>query len=344
MLDDQGVPHLMDFGLAARLDESEKLTHDGAIMGTRLYVAPEQAAVKTIEVGPAGDQYSLGVVLYEMLYGQPPFSSSRQAVVLHHLEMEPPALRKHVPHLPPRDLETICLETLANKPGSRYTSCQEFAEDLQRWLDDRPIKARRATLPERLVKWSRRQPALAVLTVTTFLVAILGFTGVTLALRQARERAEAEGKAHGVAKQERQRADAERYRAEVRMVRSFLERGVNLRQLGDVGRRLVLLAHALKLTEEVKELPSGAQDEKETQAHQDYLRHLDWLIRTNLAGWHPRLAIRLRTRLPHKDWIWDVAFSVDGKPAATACKDGFAGLWNTETGERVAELPMSFPV
>ena len=161
MIDEKGQPQLMDFGLAARQDEAaEKLTHDGTVMGTPMYMAPEQAAGKTAEIGPASDQYSLGVVLYEMLCGKPPFSGTMHVVMAQHREAEPMTPRKHAPAIS-RDLETICLKTLAKKPGDRYAGCRELAEDLRRFLDDEPIRARKAGLGERAVKWVRRNKAVA---------------------------------------------------------------------------------------------------------------------------------------------------------------------------------------
>jgi WD40 repeat protein len=264
----------------------------------------------------------------------------------------------------PRDLETICLKCLEKEPRRRYASAAALADDLRRFLDRQPIHARPASKVERVLKWARRQPALAALTFSTLLTVVLGFVGVMLWAKaerrahdfaeraremavgqrnlalQEQERAEAEKQRAEI---ERQRADAERYRAEVRMVRSFLERGVNLCEMGDVSRGLVLLAHALRLLEEVKDLPPGAQDEKELKIQQEYLDHLEWLIRANLAGWHPRQAIRLRAQLPHGDWAWDAAFSPDGKLAATASKDGFARLWDAGTGRLEAELPLEMP-
>jgi len=174
MLDDKGQPLLMDFGLAARLDETEKLTHEGTIMGTPLYMAPEQAAGRTAEVGPASDQYSLGVMLYEMLCSRTPFKGTAQGVLYDHVHTEPLPPRRHDSRVP-RDLETICLKALAKKPAERYAGCHELADDMRHFLDDEPIQARRATLLERTVKLSRRNPTAAGLSaVTLLLVLVIG--------------------------------------------------------------------------------------------------------------------------------------------------------------------------
>jgi serine/threonine protein kinase len=106
MLDDKGTPHLMDFGLAARTDEAEKLTHDGAILGTPSYMAPEQAEGQKGEAQPASDQYSLGILLYELLTDHTPFSGPVQAVLAQVLSQDPDSPRKSRPEIP-RDLETI---------------------------------------------------------------------------------------------------------------------------------------------------------------------------------------------------------------------------------------------
>lgn len=171
MVDERGQPQLMDFGLAARQDGAEKLTHEGTVLGTPMYMAPEQAAGRSAEIGPASDQYSLGVVLYEMLCGEAPFSGSMHVVMSKHREAVPASPRTHDATLS-RDLETICLKTLAKKPQERYAGCRELAEDLRRFLDDEPIRARRAGPIERLFRWARRNKAQAGLIAASFLVLV----------------------------------------------------------------------------------------------------------------------------------------------------------------------------
>jgi len=161
MLDLQGEAHLMDFGLAHRQDSAEKLTQDGTILGTPAYMAPEHAGGSSGLVQPASDQYSLGVILYELLCGQTPFSGPAQIVLFNALNTEPPPPRGLKPHIP-RDLETICLKALAKRPEERYAACAEMAEDLRRWLALEPIQARRMGVAERLMRWCKREPALAV--------------------------------------------------------------------------------------------------------------------------------------------------------------------------------------
>jgi len=157
MLDDQGEPMLLDFGLAVRVEGDEKLTQEATMMGTPSYMAPEQAAGLA---EAASDQYSLGCTLYESLTGQTPFSGPPEIQIFLHQTQEPPTPRKFNPKLP-RDLETICLKCLAKKPGERYVGCRELADDLRRWLEREPITARSIGRLERLWRWGRRNPALA---------------------------------------------------------------------------------------------------------------------------------------------------------------------------------------
>jgi serine/threonine protein kinase len=156
MLDERAQPHLMDFGLAHRHDAAQ-LTHEGAILGTPAYMAPEQAQGQTGEPLPASDQYSLGVVLYELLCGQRPFSGPPEVVLYNAIHTEPPAPRTHRPNLP-RDLETVCLKAMAKPPHDRYSTCQELADDLRRWLEGDAVRARRLGYAERVVRWCRREP------------------------------------------------------------------------------------------------------------------------------------------------------------------------------------------
>jgi tetratricopeptide (TPR) repeat protein len=166
-------PKITDFGLAKRLDESEGATREGAIMGTPCYMAPEQAGGNVQAVGPATDVYALAAILYELLTGRPPFKgASALNTIWQVLNREPVGVRQLQPSVP-RDLETICLKGLQKEPAKRYGSALALAEDLQRFLDGRPILARPAGAWEKAVKWARRRPTQAALAGTA-LLAVLG--------------------------------------------------------------------------------------------------------------------------------------------------------------------------
>ena len=158
MLDHQGQPMLVDFGLARLESSDEKLTHDGSLLGTPAYMAPEQVDASFGTVGPASDQYALGVVLYQLLTGTTPFSGPPTAQIYSIVNQDPPGPRFVNPEAPP-DLETICLKAMSKQPGGRYADCGALAEDLRRWVDSKPIRARRVGPAERLRMWSRRNPA-----------------------------------------------------------------------------------------------------------------------------------------------------------------------------------------
>ncbi len=172
LLDADGEPHLTDFGLAACGDTGERLTRDGAVMGTPAYMAPEHAAGQQGEAQPASDQYSLGVVLYELLTGRVPFSGPPAVVLANAMHFDPPPPRSLRPYLP-AELEAICLKAMAKKPKDRYADCQAFADDLGRWLDKQRPEARPAGTATRLARWSRRHPAVAAVAALP-VVALLG--------------------------------------------------------------------------------------------------------------------------------------------------------------------------
>ena len=160
---DDLVPRLTDFGLAKLLEETGNETRSEARLGTPHYMAPEQAAGRHREVGPATDVYALGATLYEILTGRPPFRGETDAETLRLvLEREPVALRLLRPGLP-RDLETICLKCLCKEPARRYVSADALALDLKRFLDGRPIEGRPIARGERAMRWARRRPAVAAM-------------------------------------------------------------------------------------------------------------------------------------------------------------------------------------
>lgn len=178
LIDSQGEPHVTDFGLAKRVDGASSLTLSGSVVGTPNYMAPEQAAGKVRQVTAAADIYSLGAVLYYLLTGRPPFGAETTLETLRLVvEQEPVRACVLNPHVD-RDLETICLKCLEKGPHRRYASAAALANDLERWLNQKPIAARPPNNWDRTVKWIKRKPAIAGLSAAVVLMAVIGLAGM----------------------------------------------------------------------------------------------------------------------------------------------------------------------
>ena len=204
-MDSQRVVDRVKLPIAKQLHDTSGQTESGMILGTPSYMAPEQAEGRSSRVGPPADIYGLGAILYEMLTGRPPFvAESNMETVLQLFQTEPVAPSKLQPKLP-RDLETICLKCLQKDPQRRYASAEDLACDLQRFLASESILAKPPTPAEQLWKWSRRRPALAMMSACLFLGCV---TDIGLVLLHQRDLQDKLGRALSDEREARQAQEA----------------------------------------------------------------------------------------------------------------------------------------
>ncbi len=172
MVNAKGHLWVTDFGLA-RLQSDSGLTITGDLLGALRYMSPEQALGKRAIVNGRTDIYSLGITLYELLTLEPAFDCPDRQELLRRIAEQDPRLPRQLDASIPRDLETILLKAIAKEPDGRYQSAQDFADDLRRFLADKPIKAMRPTWFEQVVKWLRRHPTVVVSSLVTLILAVV---------------------------------------------------------------------------------------------------------------------------------------------------------------------------
>jgi serine/threonine protein kinase/WD40 repeat protein/tetratricopeptide (TPR) repeat protein len=316
LLDDTGNVWVTDFGLAKAATDSDDLTHTGDIVGTLRYLAPERFN------GPGdlrSDVYSLGLTLYELLALRPAFDEAdRNQLVKRVMHDEPVRPRKVNPAVP-RDLETVVLKAIARDPAHRYHTPAEMADDLKRFVEDRPVKARRVSEAEKFWRWCRRNPLVATLLAGIVLVFLAGFAGVSWQWGEAKRRENEAVTARDDAKQARN--DAARQAAGL-----LLDRGIEDARGGEPARALHLFVRALRT------LPAGDPE----------AAPLERVIRRNLSAWAETVPA-LEHIFPSVPRFDHIAYTPDGAVIAMAVGNDRVRCFRTDTGQPVGP-PVKIPV
>jgi serine/threonine protein kinase/WD40 repeat protein len=317
LLDTQGTVWVTDFGLA-KAEDQPNLTNTGDILGTLRYMPPEAFEGKT---DVRGDVYSLGLTLYEMLAFRPAFDEKeRNRLIRQVTQQEPPRLGKSIRSLP-RDLETIVSKAIDREPGRRYQTAAALAADLERFVDDEPIRARRASLTERSWRWCKRNPLVAGLTAALALAFLAGFAGVTWKWRDAERQKDRARAAQALEATQRVEADRERRRAEKNLYHSLVREAQAIRRLRSAGYRQDVwdrLEQAFAL-----ETP----DKDPAQLRQEAVACLGDFIGLAPLAW---------ARFPSE--IRALAIHPDGRQAVIGLADGTILLRDLATGTERARL------
>lgn len=301
LIDQSGQLWITDFGLA-RIEKEVSLTMAGDLVGTLRYMSPEQALAKRVLVDHRSDIYSLGLTLYELLALQPAFDGSDRHELLKQIAFEEPKpLRSVDPSIPP-ELATIIHKSAAKSPEDRYLSGQEMADDLQRFLDNRPIRAKPPTLTERAAKWSRRHLGVVWTAVAASLLLSAVLASATAIVAESRQAAIADQ-----VLAEEQRNNAVLQRNEARLQQYYAEIVSSQTDLadGNLGRLQQKL---------VRHLPVGEEADN---------RDWEWYFLFS------RTHGEIRTLRAPKPLVF-VSWSPDGELFATAGK-----IWRADTGECV---------
>ncbi len=307
LIDRRGCLWVTDFGLA-RLPVESGLTRTGELVGTDRYMSPEQAAGKQALIDRRTDIYSLGATLYELLTFQPAYGAKNPHQILRQIaETEPVRIRTLNPAAP-TDLVTVVAKAMARDPSARYLTAQHLADDLNRFLEGRPVAARPTPSWVRVLKSARRRP---VLTALFLLVQLLFSALVVLGVWSYRRiSGEADAIRRFASSESMARVASQRTSAAL-----FLDRGIASAERQQVGRGLLWMLRGLESA------PVEAGD-------------LRRLAVANVVSWGQRASLP-RAILPCAAPISVLALSPDGQTVATGSDDGILTLWDAESGRLI---------
>lgn len=294
----EGEPHITDFGLARRDSSDATATLNGLALGTPAYMSPEQASGESSKVDHRSDIYSLGAILYELLGGAAPFQGNARMVMQQLLNDEADSLSRIDKRIP-KDLDTIALKCLAKEPEHRYQSSQKLQDELQRFLEGRPILARPSSTFNQMVRWAKRKPTTAALVLLALALTVLG---PLIAVRQQNLRLQAEGS--------QRRAENERAKA--------VREAERANQSADEARRSSYFSNMVS----VPHLFSTNRYHLARQLLAECSpaeRHWEWRYWNSIA--HPEYQV-FREKGP----VLAVRFSPDGRRIASAGHGGFVTL------------------
>ena len=349
LLDIEGRPHIADFGLAKLTSRDIGLTRSESVLGTPAYMSPEQAEGRARDLTTASDVYALGAILYEVLAGQVPFPADTPLEVMRRIVNEEPSTLIRLGRMVDRDLETICLQCLNKNIARRYSSAQELADDLERWLRHEPIQARPTSWRERAIKWTRRRPMVAGMAALAILATLALFTVVLVYNIRLQNRT-------AYAQDQERLARSERDRAESAVQRLALETAEGLFASDDVAGGLATLAQTVRSnptnTLAAQRLVCALTQRDFALPLIPHLKHNGPLTAARFSPdgrriltastdgsaciWDASNGAKLLTLVTGQGRINDAAFDATGAWAATAAADGIARVWNAETGAAVS--------